>query len=290
MPAVNNNSGRIHEMNQFCAMLIHEYRVILPMTVEQYQVAQLYTIADMSRSETGGGEGIEILKNEPFSNHSLLGGMYTAGQYTLKIYHVQKKIPTLIKLIVPKGSLKIYEECWNTYPYSKTVLTNPGLMKDGFELTIESLHLNDRGEKYNVHHLPPELLKQRQVTTIDIANDNVGRKDYDPSFDPKTFHSEKSGQGPLTDNWLETVTPVMTCYKLVTANFKWFGLQRRVEKFLQKFEQRLFTVFHRRLFCLSDQWYDLTMADVRDIEEESKVVLDREMKSANLRGTSTYSF
>jgi len=30
------------------------------------------------------------------------------------------------------------------------------------------------------------------------------------------------------------VSPVMCCYKLVTIEFKWFGLQTRVEKFIQK--------------------------------------------------------
>lgn len=39
----------------------------------QYQVAQLYSVAEASKNETGGGEGIEVLKNEPFSNHPLLG-------------------------------------------------------------------------------------------------------------------------------------------------------------------------------------------------------------------------
>lgn len=39
--------------------------------------------------------------------------------------------------------------------------------------------------------------------------------------------------------------PVMTCYKLVTCEFKWFGLQTRVEKFIQDIERRLFTNFHR---------------------------------------------
>ena len=29
----------------------------------------------MSKNETGGGEGIEILKNEPFDNFPLLGGI-----------------------------------------------------------------------------------------------------------------------------------------------------------------------------------------------------------------------
>lgn len=39
----------------------------------QYQVAQLYSVAEASKNETGGGEGIEVLKNEPFTNHPLLG-------------------------------------------------------------------------------------------------------------------------------------------------------------------------------------------------------------------------
>lgn len=39
----------------------------------QYQVAQLYSVAEASKNETGGGEGIEVLKNEPFDNYPLLG-------------------------------------------------------------------------------------------------------------------------------------------------------------------------------------------------------------------------
>lgn len=39
----------------------------------QYQVAQLFGVAEVSKRETGGGEGIEVLKNEPFDNYPLLG-------------------------------------------------------------------------------------------------------------------------------------------------------------------------------------------------------------------------
>ena len=59
----------------------------------QYQVAQLYSVAEASKNETGGGEGIEVLKNEPFTeppNPPLLDGRYTTGQYTHKIYHLQR--------------------------------------------------------------------------------------------------------------------------------------------------------------------------------------------------------
>ena len=40
----------------------------------------------MSKEETSGGEGVEVLKNEPFENE--LG----KGQYTYKIYHVAKYV------------------------------------------------------------------------------------------------------------------------------------------------------------------------------------------------------
>lgn len=60
------------------------------------------------------------------------------------------------------------------------------------------------------------------------------------------FQSEKTGRGPLTGpDWIKNVSPVMTCYKLVTCEFKWFGFQSKVESFIQKTERRLFTKFHR---------------------------------------------
>ena len=56
----------------------------------QYQVGQLYSVAQASKNETGGGEGIEVLKNEPYENVPLLGGKFTKGQYTYKIYHLAR--------------------------------------------------------------------------------------------------------------------------------------------------------------------------------------------------------
>ena len=46
--------------------------------------------------------------------------------------------------------------------------------------------------------------------------------------DPRTFKSAKTGRGPLTaPDWKNHVDPVMTCYKLVSVEFKWWGLQVR---------------------------------------------------------------
>lgn len=80
-------------------------------------------MAEVSKNETGGGEGIEVLKNEPFTDRPLLGGKYSSGQYTYKIYHLASKVPAFIRLLAPKGSLEIHEEAWNAYPYCRTVIT-----------------------------------------------------------------------------------------------------------------------------------------------------------------------
>jgi hypothetical protein len=110
-------------------MLIKEFRITLPMTVEEYQVAQLYSVAEASKNETGGGEGIEVLVNDPFTASSgqqpsspLLDGSYTTGQYTHKVYHLASKVPGYIRWLMPTGSLAIHEIAWNAYPYCRTIV------------------------------------------------------------------------------------------------------------------------------------------------------------------------
>ncbi|BET00949.1 unnamed protein product [Nesidiocoris tenuis] len=265
-------------------MIIKEYRVTLPLTVDEYQVAQLYSVAEASKNNTGGGEGIEVQKNEPFDNYPLLGGKYSQGQYTYKIYHLQSKVPSFIRLLAPKGSLEIHEEAWNAYPYCRTIISNPGYMKDNFSIVIESYHIGDRGKQDNVHELPADKLKDREVVVIDVGNDPVPQADYKATEDPAKFTSQKTGRGPLVANWRDTVDPVMTCYKLVTVEFKWFGLQNRVENFIHKSERRLFTTFHRQVVCWMDRWHGMTMDDIRAIEEKTKEELDRQRNLGEVRG------
>jgi len=266
-------------------MIIKEYRITLPMTVEEYQVAQLYSVAEASKNETGGGEGVEVLKNEPYDNVPLLNGKFTKGQYTYKVFRLESKVPSWIKMIAPTGSLEIHEEAWNAYPYCKTVITNPGYMKDAFHITIETFHIGDRGQQDNVHELDKKKLKERIVVPIDIANDPVATADYKENEDPTKFTSSKTGRGPLQGGWRSEVEPVMTCYKLVTIQFKWWGIQNKVENFIHSTERRIFTNFHRQMFCWTDNWHGLSMTDIRAIEEETKKKLDEERNKGELKGT-----
>jgi len=228
----------------------------------------LYAVAEASKAETGGGEGVEVIKNEPYENEK------GKGQYTYKVYHLSSKVPAIIRVLAPNGALELYEEAWNAYPHCVTVLTN-GYMKENFKMITETMHVDSsRGEIENALSISPDLLEKRQVVIIDVANDPIDKKDYDPYQDPALFHSEKTGRGPLKDDWIKTVEPVMTCYKLVTVEFKWFGLQTKIEAFIQSTMQSLFTKFHRQVFCWTDGWFGMTMNDIRSFEDKTKKELD----------------
>ncbi|KAM9733361.1 phosphatidylinositol transfer protein alpha isoform-like [Menidia menidia] len=269
-------------------MLIKEFRVVLPVSVEEYQVGQLYTVAEASKNETGGGEGVEVLVNEPYTKDQ------ETGQYTHKVYHLQSKVPNIIRMIAPKGSLEVHEKAWNAYPYCRTSESpcSNTYMKEKFMIKIETWHKPDMGDQDNVHGLEESTWKGVEVIDIDIADNSViSQKDYKAEQDPAIFKTKKTGRGPLGPDWKKELSnnpncPHMCAYKLVTVEFKWLGLQNKMENFIQKVEKRLFTHFHRQLFCSIDKWIDLTMDDIRRMEEETKKELDEMRQKDEIKGMS----
>ncbi|KAF4012190.1 hypothetical protein G4228_003764 [Cervus hanglu yarkandensis] len=203
-----------------------EYSVlaVIPLSVFlQYQVGQLYSVAEASKNETGGGEGVEVLVNEPYEKDG------EKGQYTHKIYHLQSKVPTFVRMLAPEGALNIHEKAWNAYPYCRTGECRPTneYMKEDFLIKIETWHKPDLGALENVHKLEPEAWKHVEVVYIDIADRS---------------------------------------------------------QVLSKQERRLFTNFHRQLFCWLDKWVDLTMDDIRRMEDETKRQLDEMRQKDPVKG------
>ncbi len=52
-------------------------------------------MAEASKENTGGGEGVEVQKNEPFANKQDLFKGATSGQYTYKLYKMQRFIQAI---------------------------------------------------------------------------------------------------------------------------------------------------------------------------------------------------
>lgn len=258
----------------------------MPLTVEEYRIAQLYMIAKKSREESSGqGSGVEILVNEPYKDGP--GGQ---GQYTKKIYHVGSHLPGWIKSILPKTALMVEEEAWNAYPYTKTRYTCPFVEK--FYLEIETYYFADNGHQENVFQLTGSDLRNRIVDVIDFVRDQLYGADYVRDEDPLYYVSQKSGRGPLSENWVEEYwnevrdapqpTPsgksMMCAYKLCRVEFRYWGMQTKIERFIHDTALRKTMLrAHRQAWAWQDEWHGLTMEDIREIERQTQLALKRKM-------------
>jgi hypothetical protein len=251
-------------------MLIKEYRIPLPVSVEEYQIAQLYMVARVSKQQTGNGEGIQILENKPFNDEN------GSGQYTHKILHIGSRIPGWIKSFIPTSALQVDEKAWNAYPYCKTVYSCP-FLGDRFSITITTRYLPDAGTSENAHNRTPEELKERSgVDIIDIANDPIDPSKYKEEEDPALYESKKTGRGKLGKDWIKNTTPMMCSYKECAVQLRIWGIQTSGESYIHKVALRdVFLSGHRQAFCWLDEWFGMTMDDVRKFEAETKEELDK---------------
>ncbi|KAL3856433.1 hypothetical protein ACJMK2_011194 [Sinanodonta woodiana] len=273
-------------------MLIKEYRISLPMSAEEYRIAQLYMIQKKSRVEShGAGSGVEILKNEPYEN-----GPGGNGQYTHKIYHIGSHLPGWFRAILPKSALVVEEEAWNAYPYTKTRYRCPFVEK--FVLEIETKYLNDGGDQENIFNLSPAEMKDRVLDIIDIAKDPISSGDYKQEEDPKLYQSTKTKRGPLNENWREEyrraikdpnnkTIKLMTAYKLCRVEFKYWGMQTKIERFIHEIALRKTMLHaHRQAWCWQDEYYGLELSDIRQLERETELALREKMADVSFEDES----
>ncbi|PAV71775.1 hypothetical protein WR25_10238 isoform A [Diploscapter pachys] len=262
-------------------MLVKEYRILLPLTVEEYRIAQLYMIQKKSRLESHGkASGVEIIANKPYTD-----GPGGSGQYTFKIYHIGNRIPAWIRSILPTNALEAHEESYNAYPLTKTRYSQP--MMDRFSIEVDTLYYDDAGHQENVFGLSEEELKNRIVDVMDFVKDPLSGHDYCVEEDPKLYRSEKTGRGPLNDDWvmehIKAGTPIMCAYKLCKVEFRYWGMQSRAERWIHDLALRNTMLrAHRQAWAWQDEWVGLTMADIRRLEHEAALHLSAVMASDSL--------
>ena len=154
--------------------MILEYRIPLPINTEDFQVGQLYMVIKAQEAATGGGEGVLVLKNEPYAPPSrpphcvasIIAMDIRANPTSLAFrspnsrastpsssmcrspppstsYLLASKVPGVVKALIKPENLIIIEEAWNAHPYCLTVWTCPALSKEKFSISIESRYFDD---------------------------------------------------------------------------------------------------------------------------------------------------
>jgi hypothetical protein len=218
-------------------MHVKEYRILLPLTLNEYQIGQLYTTVEISKQESsnGDGSGVEILKNEPYVEGDEI------GQYTHKFYHLGSRVPKIVAKLAPSSSLKMNEEAWNSYPNCKTVIANEYL-GDRFDLVVRTIHAQDGGSNDNIHGLSDTLLAKREIITIDLSG---------------------------------TALNPLCCYKLVTLRCDIKFVSGIICDLVMNYQAKMFNTFHKQMLDTYPKWKDMTIQEVRELEYRAKEELAR---------------
>lgn len=138
-----------------------------------------------------------------------------------------------------------------------------------FHIMIETRFEDNNGSSDNCLGLNEAELKERNVDFIDIAFEEPS-KHYKREEDPKYFKSAKTGRGELVEGWRDSDKPIMCSYKVVKASFEVWGLQTKVEDFIQKCVRDVLLLGHRQAFAWIDEWLDMTIEDVREYERQKQ--------------------
>lgn len=250
-------------------VITREYVIVLPFTVEEYELAQKWY--DLHRAPG------ELLKSEPFL-HRPTG---ETGHYEKRLCSNDSRTPTFVRSVAPAGSLDMYQETWDSAGCRKSVLTN-GYLKDRFNITVRTMQLSDTGTTENPHNLPCKKLKDVERVNLNIASaESCGCNNQENN--PSEFISVKTGRGKLSPTWVVDAlknrtasspsdgktygeTPLMCCYVLVDVEVKIFGLQSKLEKTIQLQTKNVLIENYQKMFCSIDNWYGLTTSDIENTQ------------------------
>ncbi|CAL8257865.1 unnamed protein product [Boreogadus saida] len=251
-------------------MLLKEYRICMPLTVEEYRIGQLYMISKHSCEQSDGGEGVEVVQNEPE-----LHPQHGPGQVTEKRIYLSSKLPSWAKSFVPRF-FYVTEKAWNFYPYTITEYSVSFLPK--FSIRIDTQFENNNGQNANVFGDQPT--PEESVCFLDILTDPIPEKNYKESEDLSRWQSDKTGRGPLEEGWRASAEPIMCSYKRVSCSFEVFGVQGRTEEFIHKNIRDILLVGHRQAVAWIDEWHGMSLDQVREYERLLQEETNSKVKSS----------
>ncbi|KAI6660507.1 Cytoplasmic phosphatidylinositol transfer protein 1-like isoform X1 [Oopsacas minuta] len=240
-------------------MLIREFRIVMPLSVDEFQRGQRYTIAKAEREAVEEGVGIMLVVSE-HCQHDLYGD----GVHQVKRFYLTSYLPSWVQSFIPSHSFYVLEESWNYYPYHCYSIFTCKILPN-LRVEIFSCYLNDKGTTDNVFKLDPVVLKQSKVVVFDVINDRL-KDNKGGRYNTEVFKCEKAKRGPLNKDWIDTQNEVMCSYKLIKSSVPIIGIQNKAECGIVEGLREVLYQTHKDSIMWLDEWFDITYGELRELE------------------------
>uniref|UniRef100_A0A1I8IZ45 Phosphatidylinositol transfer protein n=1 Tax=Macrostomum lignano TaxID=282301 RepID=A0A1I8IZ45_9PLAT len=251
----------------------------MPCSVAEYRLGQIYMIAKHCRQQSQLSEGVRVMLNEPYESPELGPGRYCEK----KIYLGQGPPGLLDQPSVARGwdfrAGKILQ------PFSDNKKQCSYIPR--LNIQVDTKFVDYQIDIENIFSLSQSDLDRRRVVTIDIAADQLDSRKYRAdelvrvhcaAFDYRQVHPNTRcvaadlanwGACRFLPGWQSRARPLHCCYKLVRAAFPVWGLQTRVEAYVQdRLVQQLLLHAHRQAAAWMDNWLGLSEDEIRTIESQ----------------------
>ena len=240
-------------------MLIREFRIVMPLSVEEFRRGQRYTIVRAERDAVEEGVGIMLVVSEHCQHDK-----YGDGVHQIKRFYLNSYLPSWVQPFIPSQSFYVLEESWNYFPYYCYSVFTCKIISS-LKVEIFSSYRNDKGTSDNVFNLDPVLLKQRDVTIFDVINDSL-KDNKGGRYNIERFMCEKAQRGPLMKDWIETQNEVMCSYKLIKSSVPILVIQNKAESAIVEGLREVLFQTHKDSVMWLEDWFDITLGELRELE------------------------
>lgn len=222
-------------------MVVLEYRVVMPFTLDEFRRGFRYTCARQSQevlASSANGERVARQEDgrftvvpDPVKMYGRVPARSTLcneGTYIRNRLYLGSRLPGWVRRLFPDAAFWIREEYWGAFPYSFCRYTSE-LWPHQLEFTIESLHVaNDLGETDGVFaDMSSKEQKECKTQVLDIGSASKNSMPGVFQGDPTSFRSTQCGRGPLSGpGWWRQSPSIAHVTESTLSNF---ALSRAME-------------------------------------------------------------
>lgn len=256
-------------------MKIIRWAIIMPVSQNQFESAEDYTVARRTLEDCNEKGGIELKNRE----ETTFKGM--KAYKTTKMYRIRDRIPAVIKWALPNGITCLVEEMTSSFPervYEYSIPGHENILHMKLESETKPYHYGDRIEDGGY-----------DLLYLDVLNwDGKNKETSIEGFECKDAGIEKLPMASKLHKkhipeWVKTYHGELTItYKTLQAEVNIFGASSTIEGLLtSSIMPNIFADTHKEMIRSANEWCKMNTESVANYENRVYSRVNSELRRNN---------